>query len=299
MEAWVNEHINEDIYVFPSGEDELRERLEISEERIRGLELDLSPRAEAYFREAGGFICRCLDGKVGPSAPLSEEDYLYRDRAEKQLGESLGAMLSSWYMELTGILACLQEDDRPGMLRLMETFIQIYNEFETAYSELGTLPKDSQIKAVIYSYLHDYCDDIFMGYKNWLKMEEPGHGQAEKKDQRHERNRAYGFLGNVSSMLIRGVFGTEPLCREYGRYTSMDHGFSDLLMEHDRDLSLFLGDRLRSRIYSSEAYRLCLSRSHAAPGTAAERYAESGSHGERLLFSIRSDVAKAFKERES
>ena len=292
----------DEVYVFSSGEAELKERLLIAEERIRGLELDIAPSFRGYFRSSGRLICSFLDMYHGMEA-LEDRRYewslqdmeadisfLKTESLEAVFGTGTGSMLSAWYLELFGILASALKRDMAGMLRIMETFIQLYNGFEGSFSERGEALEETQIKTVVYSYLHDYCDDMISGC---LK-----HDNA---------------LGAGSSMLLRGILGTKKLSSLFSDRMGKDRdldSFLSICSEHDNDLALFLGRRLRSRLLSSEAYERLISRSRekllscerskdvsgqGISGQGMSGQSLSGSkaepvHGMRLLLSIRKDV---------
>ncbi len=160
------------------GQIEIRERYELSMERIRAVKEETSVSApfSAYFRKTADFIGEIELLEEGLSkgrweeASLSElsdlNRRLYRDITEscygdsyanpafavKQLGEEYGQLLSFLYTELRGMIVWAWEGRLWDITVGLELFIQVYNAFERE------TPEVSRIRQIIYWYISDYCD---------------------------------------------------------------------------------------------------------------------------------------------
>ncbi len=73
--------------------------------------------------------------------------------AVKELGEGYGQILSFLYTELRGAIPYVFEGKTEYLDILLELFLEIYGQFEEE-----EIPKEEQIKEIIYWYASDYCD---------------------------------------------------------------------------------------------------------------------------------------------
>lgn len=73
--------------------------------------------------------------------------------AVKELGEGYGQILSFLYTELRGAISYVFEGKTEYLDILLELFLEIYGQFEEE-----EIPKEEQIKEIIYWYASDYCD---------------------------------------------------------------------------------------------------------------------------------------------
>ena len=230
----------EAVFIFDADGAELRERYELSCERIRELEYDVAPEAVEYFRRAAALVnTRSVSGELPYVS--GEETYLYPGYAKEQLGAELGELMSIWFMELTGLVRLGLTDDTGSMTRMLETFIQIYNEFELAFMEHKGLPEAASVRDIIYSYLYDYAEDM-------LKALSLIHGDMDravpeltKEDRR--------LLDCAAHLLARAKDGSPGAAGVgQGGSSGMRGRGDELMLIHRDDLGALLGDRLRARI---------------------------------------------------
>ena len=73
--------------------------------------------------------------------------------AVRELGEGYGQILSFLYTELRGAIPYVFEGKTEYLDILLELFLEIYGQFEEE-----EIPKEEQIKEIIYWYASDYCD---------------------------------------------------------------------------------------------------------------------------------------------
>ena len=197
---------SEDVFEFHTDGEELKERFELSFWRISNLEYDVDERARDYFSWAASLI---TDPKEEFPFKAEELSWADRSRAAGSFGEELGLYMSIWALELSGYPSLSRKRNLSAMASMLETFIQIYNEFEIAYADGGSgLPDAPSVRDIIYSYLFDYTEEL---------LSDP------------EDHKMFGLL------LCPDPKVSDPRLR-------------DLLMEHRDDLAYFLGDRLSARI---------------------------------------------------
>lgn len=158
--------------------EEIRERYELSMERVRAMKSETSVAAPFYdyFQKMAEFIEQigaltegiAKDAYIYASleelAALNEElyadvageayekSYACPERAVRLLGEGYGQSLSFLYTELRGMIAWAYEQRLTDLTVVTELFIEIYNAFEEGVPDLSSL------KEIIYWYISDYCD---------------------------------------------------------------------------------------------------------------------------------------------
>ncbi len=158
--------------------EEIRERYELSMERVRAMKSEMSVAAPFYdyFQKMADFIERIavLTEKIEKDAldncSLEElkvqNQELYADVAGvayrqsyacpktsvERLGEGYGQLLSFLYTEIRGMIIWAFEQRLTDITVVTELFIEIYNAFEEGTPEL------SGLKEIIYWYISDYCD---------------------------------------------------------------------------------------------------------------------------------------------
>ena len=89
-----------------------------------------------------------------------ETSFLNPSYAGARLGAEYGTLLSMWYAEMRALIPYCFEKNIKHITVILETFIQIYNEFEyDLHNETYQAVKD-----IIYSYLHDYCAEFTEDY---------------------------------------------------------------------------------------------------------------------------------------
>ncbi|MDO4265358.1 MAG: aminopeptidase [Eubacteriales bacterium] len=151
------------------------ERFALCREKLGILSAEpLSQPYAAYFEKLLGFLNDALsafDGNMSDEAGNArlyaeltkdgyERSFLNPVYAKKQLGQEFGPLLSVWYTELRGILGYCFEKNMKHVTVMLETFIQIYNEFE----QNGENTDYQTVKDVMYSYLYDYCAEFTEDY---------------------------------------------------------------------------------------------------------------------------------------
>lgn len=230
----------EAVFAFDADGAELCERYELSCERIRSFEYDVAPEALEYFRRAAVLV-----GTKSMSSELpymhSGKTYLYPGYAREQLGSELGELMSIWCMEMTGLVRLGLTDDIGSMTRMLETFIQIYNEFELAFMEHKGLPEAASVRDIIYSYLYDYAEDMLKAMGPTQEHMTRGVPEPSREDRR--------MADYPAHLLTRSIFGPlgDTSIRQVGDEGKLDL-VDELMLIHMDDLGAFLGDRLRARI---------------------------------------------------
>ncbi len=76
------------------------------------------------------------------------------DYAQRMLGE-YGSLLGFLYAELRGCIAYAYERDWESFVIVQELFLEVYTAFGG-----GTLPSVREIRAILCSYVNDYCQDM-------------------------------------------------------------------------------------------------------------------------------------------
>ncbi|MDO4438864.1 MAG: aminopeptidase [Eubacteriales bacterium] len=174
---------NENVIEIDYSLSAFKERYELSIERIKDIDYKINTDFAACFREINEFILLCdkefRERKADKETNTRlfktytdeeyESSYLNPQYANKKLGK-YGELFSVWYMELRGLVPFLYEERIKDMTVMLETHIQIYNEFEEKYNEAEKLKKEGLaaedipeyeiIKDVLYSYMYDYCSEF-------------------------------------------------------------------------------------------------------------------------------------------
>lgn len=164
--------------------EEIRERYELSMERIRAMGTETSVAAPFYdyFQKMAAFIRQMgelaqAEGKEeSAKLPLEElqrknrelyadvvgeayrESYACPETAVKRLGEGYGQILSFLYTEIRGMIVWAYEQRFTDLTIVMELFIEIYNAFEEETPDIQSL------KQILYWYISDYCD-VWIPYR--------------------------------------------------------------------------------------------------------------------------------------
>ena len=158
--------------------DEIRERYELTMERIRAMKQEQTVSAPfyAYFRSMADFILEMdayrRDVEAGKQETMSLEELqeqnrrLYRDligeayaesyasptKAVELLGEGYGQILSFLYTELRGMIIWAAEGRMMDLTITAELFVEFYNAFEE------DTPSPEKLKELLYWHMSDYCD---------------------------------------------------------------------------------------------------------------------------------------------
>ena len=158
--------------------EEIRERYELSMERIRAMKEETAVSAPFYdyFQKTADFILEAdrlaSDIREGRQARMTLEELqkqnrrLYEDiageayensyaspvYAVRLLGEGYGQILSFLYTEIRGMAAWAAEQKYGDLAMAAELFIEVYNAFE------GEVPAEKSLRQIIYWYISDYCD---------------------------------------------------------------------------------------------------------------------------------------------
>ena len=158
--------------------DEIRERYELTMERIRAMKQEQTVSAPfyAYFRSMADFILEMdayrRDVEAGKQETMSLEELqeqnrrLYRDligeayaesyaspaKAAELLGEGYGQILSFLYTELRGMIIWAAEGRMMDLTITAELFVEFYNAFEE------DTPSPEKLKELLYWHMSDYCD---------------------------------------------------------------------------------------------------------------------------------------------
>lgn len=164
--------------------EEIRERYELSMERVRAMRSETSVAAPFYdyFQRVAEFIGQIeelteqlqRDAFAGASLEelkelnrtlyadvvqdAYEESYACPDTAVRRLGEGYGQLLSFLYTEVRGMIIWAYEQRFTDLTVVTELFIEIYNAFEQGTPEL------SGLKEMVYWYISDYCD-VWIPYR--------------------------------------------------------------------------------------------------------------------------------------
>lgn len=158
--------------------DEIRERYELTMERIRAMKQEQTVSAPfyAYFQSMADFILEMdayrRDVEAGKQETMSLEELqeqnrcLYRDligeayaesyaspaKAAELLGEGYGQILSFLYTELRGMIIWAAEGRMMDLTITAELFVEFYNAFEE------DTPSPETLKEILYWHMSDYCD---------------------------------------------------------------------------------------------------------------------------------------------
>ncbi len=162
-------------------DEEIRERYELTMERIRAIkeEETVSAPFYAYFQTMADGILFSADfaedvrsGRLEERSAeelhrqnhrlysLTEDEaystsYANPSYAVQVLGKGYGQMLSFLCAELSGMPAWVAEQKYFDMTVAAELFIEIYNEFEEE------IPEEESLRQILYWYVSDYCG-VFM-----------------------------------------------------------------------------------------------------------------------------------------
>lgn len=140
-------------------------------------ELSAASVPETYTAYFDAVLCFLKDSLSAFDGKLSDEtgnarlyaeldpvryavSFLNPSWAKHRLGPEFGPLLSMWYAETRGILPYCFEKNIKHITVILETFIQIWNEFEQS----ETKPDYCAVKDIIYSYLYDYCAEFTEDY---------------------------------------------------------------------------------------------------------------------------------------
>ena len=162
----------------------IRERYELSMERIRTMRQETSVAAPFYdyFQKVAAFIekmdslAKKIAGGGFAEASLEElqrqnrelyedvagdayyESYACPKAAIRRLGEGYGQTLSFLYTEIRGMIVWAYEQRFIDLTVVTELFIEIYNAFEEE------IPDIQSLKEILYWYISDYCD-VWIPYR--------------------------------------------------------------------------------------------------------------------------------------
>ena len=166
----------------------VRERLELSLDRIRSIKEDARLPYGLYFKRTAGFLgmirelltARGIGEKELPESweKLSLEELsdwnhrLYEDILPENYGESFanpdyaadclgkefGPLLSFLYTELRGCIVYAFEMRLEYIAILCETFLEVYNLFTQAWEEENETPREQAVRDALYWYVSDYVD---------------------------------------------------------------------------------------------------------------------------------------------
>ena len=174
-----NENVIEIDYSFSA----FKERYKLSVQRIKDMDYKINAGFTACFREINEFILLCdkefRERRADRETNIRlfnaytkdgyENSYLNPQYASGKIGR-YGELFSVWYMELRGLVPFLYENRIQDMTVMLETHIQLYNEFEEKYEEALKLRKEGLdaddipdydlLKDILYSYVYDYCYDF-------------------------------------------------------------------------------------------------------------------------------------------
>lgn len=178
--------------------DAVRERLELSLERIRQMEgEEMRQPYGNYFKKTAKFLClieevlkkRALletDQKEALSfkesrtlEELAQENHrLYEDilpgnyeksmanpeYSAKQFGDGFGPLFAFLYTELRTEISYAFEGRLLPLTVLNEVFLEVYNLFNQAWEEENEAPQLQEVKDALYWYVSDYAD-IFLPWR--------------------------------------------------------------------------------------------------------------------------------------
>lgn len=94
-----------------------------------------------------------------PAVKDYETGFLNPAYAAERLGTGFGRMLSFLFSELFGLIPCVFEHRLMDITICLELFVEVYSAFSYAYAEDGGLPKQEEIRQILYWFLSDYQDD--------------------------------------------------------------------------------------------------------------------------------------------
>lgn len=181
------------------GEEAVRERYALAKDRLSAFSpAGIAEAAAEYFRELSEFALLAVSEYEAPRADRETNERLYRDMrpeyyagsyadpayAVSRLGEGYGQLLSAFYAEFRGLISFAYEKRLKDITVLLETFIQLLNEFEMrapeaadgagpafgsgAAGEAGKtdaaaaagFPPLKELRDIFYSYVYDYCAEF-------------------------------------------------------------------------------------------------------------------------------------------
>ena len=162
--------MEENIYRW---QEEYGERYQLARDRIQSISGEgvREPFGD-YFRTLRDFALLALSEYEDQKATAEINRKLYQDLepehyaasygnpacALSRLGEEYGPLLSAWYREMRGLIPFAYEKNIKDITVILETFIQLYNEFE--YPDTNDGPTPEQLQDIFYSYLYDYCSEF-------------------------------------------------------------------------------------------------------------------------------------------
>lgn len=163
----------------------LSERLELACERLANIDEEhLKDEAfDDYFHTVKGFLSDIIDtynwsisgGKDSDSLDKLKERIhkLYEDIlpenydksyanptvAVERLGKSLGQLLSCLYFELRSLIPSVYEGSLFDLVIRLELFLEIYGAFVSADEDGRGLPRNTEIRDILYYFFCDYAED--------------------------------------------------------------------------------------------------------------------------------------------
>ena len=114
---------------------------------------------EAYNEVSIGEL-RDWNGRLYAPAKADnyEKSFLNPAYAVAELGAEFGQMLSFLASELFGMIPCVFERNLYDLTIRMELFVEVYSAFVYAKEESDTLPKNEEIRQILYWFISDYQD---------------------------------------------------------------------------------------------------------------------------------------------
>ena len=179
---------NELIYEFSVDNDVIKERFELSRDRLKEMQSEhLSNEAnrgfDAYFHAVGSFLLTVLDNydfiQRGEFDKASLEELqkrnheLYQDIlpenydksygnpafAVKEFGDEYGKILSALYFDIRSIIGPAYENRLFAIVIRLELFIEVFGMF-LSEDQNGRTARAESVKDAIYWYLSDYSEDM-------------------------------------------------------------------------------------------------------------------------------------------
>ena len=179
---------NELIYEFSVDNDVIKERFELSRDRLKEMQSEhLSNEAnrgfDAYFHAVGSSLLTVLDNydfiQRGEFDKASLEELqkrnheLYQDIlpenydksygnpafAVKEFGDEYGKILSALYFDIRSIIGPAYENRLFAIVIRLELFIEVFGMF-LSEDQNGRTARAESVKDAIYWYLSDYSEDM-------------------------------------------------------------------------------------------------------------------------------------------
>lgn len=136
----------------------LAERLGLSEGRISEIRDEYiikEPYGEYFRKEAGLLLSGTYDDMKPEAYGTSYANPVY---AVGLFGTEMGRMLSFLAHEIFNVIPFRAEGSTEDVAIINEVFLEVYGSFETA-AQAQTLPDESQIHDILYSFVSDYTDE--------------------------------------------------------------------------------------------------------------------------------------------